>query len=77
MVDEARVQRLLRHLIDTVAFLEDEAAAPAEVRTERRWMDSIKYNFIAAIGCAIVIGQHICADEGGALRVPIQKSSRS
>ncbi|MDQ1248092.1 MAG: hypothetical protein QG597_2464 [Actinomycetota bacterium] len=61
MVDEARVQRLLRHLVDTVQYLESEAASPAEIRRQRRWLDSVKYNFIAAIECAVDIGQHICA----------------
>ena len=64
MVDEARVQRLLRHLVDTVQYLEAEAASPAEIRRQRRWLDSVKYNFIAAIECAVDIGQHICAVRG-------------
>lgn len=64
MVDEARVQRLLRHLVDTVQYLESEAASPAEIRRQRRWLDSVKYNFIAAIECAVDIGQHICAVRG-------------
>ena len=64
MVDEARVQRLLRHLVDTIGYLESEAGADASLRTQRRWLDSIKYNFITAIECAVDIGQHICATQG-------------
>ena len=66
MVDEARVQRLLRHLVDTIGYLESEAGADADasLRAQRRWLDSIKYNFITAIECAVDVGQHICATQG-------------
>lgn len=64
MVDEFRVRRLLRQATDTVEFLDEEADADAEVRAQRRWLDSIKYNFIAAIECCVDVGQHICAVNG-------------
>ncbi len=64
MVDELRVRRLLRQVTDTVAFLDDEAGVDADVRSQRRWLDSIKYNFIAAIECCIDVGQHLCAVQG-------------
>ena len=64
MVDEVRVRRLLRQAMDTVAFLDEEAAAAASIRSERRWLDSIKYNFIAAIECCVDVGQHLCAVQG-------------
>ncbi len=64
VVDEVRLQRLLRQMLDTVAFLTAEAGAPVEIRNQRRWLDSIKYNFITAIECAVDVGQHICAVRG-------------
>ena len=64
MVDELRVRRLLRQAMDTVAFLDAEAGAATEVQAQRRWLDSIKYNFIAVIECCVDVGQHICAVKG-------------
>lgn len=63
MVDELRVQRLLRGIADTVAFLESERDQPEQVRAQRRWLDSVKYNFVAAIEAAVDVGQHVCATE--------------
>lgn len=64
MVDELRVRRLLRQATDTVELLYEEAGADDAVRAQRRWLDSIKYNFIAAIECCVDVGQHICAVNG-------------
>ena len=64
MVDELRVRRLLRQAVDTVDFLDAEAVADPSIRAERRWLDSIKYNFIAAIECCVDVGQHLCAVHG-------------
>lgn len=64
MVDELRVRRLLRQIIDVVDFLEAEAGAEPAIRGHRRWLDSIKYNFIAAIECCVDLGQHLCAVQG-------------
>lgn len=64
MVDAVRVQRLLRHLVDTIGYLEAEAAVDSQTRRQRRWLDSIKYNVVVAIEAAIDIGQHLCATEG-------------
>ena len=64
MVDELRLRRLLRQAVDTVDFLDAEAVADPSIRAERRWLDSIKYNFIAAIECCVDVGQHLCAVRG-------------
>lgn len=64
MVDEMRVQRLLRQASDVVDFLDAEALADASIRAHRRWLDSVKYNFVVAIGCCVDVGQHLCAVEG-------------
>jgi uncharacterized protein YutE (UPF0331/DUF86 family) len=64
VVDELRVRRLLRQAVDTVDFLDAEAVADPSIRAERRWLDSIKYNFIAAIECCVDVGQHLCAVHG-------------
>jgi uncharacterized protein YutE (UPF0331/DUF86 family) len=64
VVDELRVRRLLRQVTDTVDFLDAEAVADSSIRTHRRWLDSVKYNFIAGIECCVDIGQHLCAVEG-------------
>ena len=61
MVDEMRVHRLLRQVSDTVDFLEAEAVAEPSTRAQRRWLDSVKYNFVVAIECCVDIGQHLCA----------------
>lgn len=64
MVDEMRVRRLLRQAADVVDFLESEAAADETIRSQRRWLDSIKYNFVVAIECCVDVGQHLCAVQG-------------
>ncbi len=64
MVDEVRVRRLLRQAVDIVDFLDAEAVAEPTVRAHRRWLDSVKYNFIASIGCCVDVGQHLCAVQG-------------
>ena len=64
MVDEVRVRRLLRQVMDIVDFLDAEAVADPAVRAHRRWLDSVKYNFIAAIECCVDVAQHLCAVQG-------------
>ena len=64
MVDEVRVRRLLRQVSDVVGFLDAEAVAEDAVRAQRRWLDSIKYNFVVAIECCVDVGQHLCAVQG-------------
>ena len=64
MVDELRLRRVLRQAVDTVDFLDAEAVADPSIRAERRWLDSIKHNFIAAIECCLDVGQHLCAVQG-------------
>ncbi|MGB7981735.1 MAG: DUF86 domain-containing protein [Candidatus Nanopelagicales bacterium] len=59
-----RVQRLLRQAADVADFLDAEASASDEVRAQRRWLDSVKYNFIVAIECCVDVGQHLCAVQG-------------
>lgn len=64
MVDELRVSRLLRQAADVVDFLDTEAGLDASIRSQRRWLDSVKYNFIVAIECCVDVGQHVCAARG-------------
>ena len=64
MVDEMRVQRLLRRASDVVDFLDSEASADERIRAQRRWLDSVKYNFVVAIECCVDVGQHLCAVQG-------------
>ena len=64
MVDEMRVHRLLRQASDVVDFLDVEAVADDAIRAQRRWLDSVKYNFLVAIECCVDVGQHLCAVQG-------------
>lgn len=64
MVDEMRVHRLLRQATDVVDFLDAEASADDAIRAQRRWLDSVKYNFVVAIECCVDVGQHLCAVQG-------------
>jgi uncharacterized protein YutE (UPF0331/DUF86 family) len=64
VVDEMRVHRLLRQAADVVDFLDAEAGADEGIREQRRWLDSVKYNFIVAIECCVDVGQHLCAVQG-------------
>lgn len=64
MVDEMRVQRLLRQAADVADFLDAEADATVGAGEKRRWLDSVKYNFIVAIECCVDVGQHLCAVQG-------------
>ncbi len=64
MVDEMRVHRLLRRASDVIDFLDAEAAADDAIRAQRRWLDSVKYNFVVAIECCVDVGQHLCAVQG-------------
>ena len=64
MVDEARVERLLRSLSDDLAYLEDESSADAERRADPAWLRAVKYTFVTAIEAAVDIAQHFCATQG-------------
>lgn len=64
MVDQVRLARLLRQITDIADFLQSETEVGVEVRAQRRWLDSIKYNFVASIECCVDVGQHICAVRG-------------
>lgn len=64
MVDEARVERLLRAVADDLAFLRAEAAAPAERRDDPAWLRAVKYSFVTAIEACLDVAQHLCASEG-------------
>lgn len=66
MVDEPRVQRLLRRLLDDVATLR-ELGASSEV-PQRARLGAIKYAFVTAIEGCVRIAQHLGASEGW--RVP-------
>jgi uncharacterized protein YutE (UPF0331/DUF86 family) len=59
-----RVHRLLRQATDVIDFLDAEAAADEAIRAQRRWLDSVKYNFVVAIECCVDVGQHLCAVQG-------------
>lgn len=64
MVDPLRVQRLLRSVTDELAFLDAEADAGANRRSDAIWLRGIKYSFIAAIEACVDIAHHLCATAG-------------
>jgi uncharacterized protein YutE (UPF0331/DUF86 family) len=53
VVDETRVQRLLRAVADDLAVLRSAAAASPEQRSEPLWMRGVKYTFVTAIEACI------------------------
>ncbi|KNX38672.1 type VII toxin-antitoxin system HepT family RNase toxin [Luteipulveratus halotolerans] len=77
MVDQVRVQRLLRGLSDDIAFLRRESDASPSRRADEVWLRGVKYSFITAIEAAVDVAQHISAtrgwgppsDNGDAMRV--------
>lgn len=64
MVDEVRVQRLLRAVADDLAVLRTEAGADDTRRADELWLRGIKYSFVTAIEACVDIAQHVCASEG-------------
>jgi uncharacterized protein YutE (UPF0331/DUF86 family) len=64
VVDEVRVERLLRSLSDDLAYLRDESTAVAERRADPAWLRAVKYTFITAIEASVDIAQHFCATQG-------------
>lgn len=77
VVDEIRVQRLMRSATDALALLDAERSASAERRQDPVWLPGVKYLLIAAIESCIDIAQHICSaerwstpsDNGAAMRL--------
>lgn len=82
MVDEVRLQRLLRGITDDVAVLAAESAADDVRRQDAMWLRGVKYAFITAIEGCVDVAQHICAargwgppdDNGDAVRILGQKA---
>jgi uncharacterized protein YutE (UPF0331/DUF86 family) len=65
MVDARRVRRLLQHIEDDLAFLDERARADrAPLRANRERMAALKYVFVTAIEACIDVAQHLCASEG-------------
>ena len=64
MVDELRVQRLLRSISDDLSVLRAEANADPARRADELWLRGIKYCFVTAIEGCIDVAQHMCAAEG-------------
>lgn len=64
MVDEVRVERLLRAITDDLAFLRLEADADAARRDDPAWLRAVKYAFVTTIEACVDVAQHLCASEG-------------
>ncbi len=64
MVDEVRVERLLRSLSDDVAYLREESLADEDRRADPAWLRAVKYTFVTAIEAMVDVAQHFCATEG-------------
>jgi uncharacterized protein YutE (UPF0331/DUF86 family) len=64
VVDEVRVERLLRAITDDLAFLRAEAGADAARRDDPTWLRAVKYAFVTAIEACLDVAQHMCASEG-------------
>lgn len=64
MVDEVRVERLLRAITDDLAFLRVEAGADAARRDDPAWLRAVKYAFVTTIEACVDVAQHLCASEG-------------
>jgi len=64
VVDEVRVERLLRAITDDLAFLRTEAAAGAARRADPTWLRAVKYAFVTAIEACLDVAQHLSASEG-------------
>jgi uncharacterized protein YutE (UPF0331/DUF86 family) len=64
VVDEVRVERLLRSLSDDLAYLREESLAEDDRRADSAWLRAVKYTFVTAIEASVDIAQHFCATEG-------------
>ncbi|WP_147919073.1 type VII toxin-antitoxin system HepT family RNase toxin [Ruania zhangjianzhongii] len=64
MVDLLRIQRLLRGITEELSFLDGEARAGAERRSDPIWLRGVKYSFVAAIEAGVDTAQHLCASAG-------------
>lgn len=64
MVDEVRVQRLLRSVTDDLAVLRGETNAGDTRRADALWLRGVKYTFVTAIEGCVDVAQHVCASEG-------------
>jgi len=64
VVDEVRIERLLRAVADDLAFLDDESTAGEERRDDPAWLRGVKYAFVTAIEAYVDVAQHLCASEG-------------
>ncbi|CAN5660754.1 MAG: type VII toxin-antitoxin system HepT family RNase toxin [Ilumatobacteraceae bacterium] len=62
MVDEPRVQRLLRRVVEDVATLRELGSS--EDVSQRVRLGAIKYAFVTAIEGCVRVGQHLGASEG-------------
>jgi len=68
VVDELRVQRLLRAITDDLSVLRIEATADAERRTDPLWLRGIKYTFVTAIeACSTSLNISVQPKGGGRL----------
>ncbi|MDQ3462683.1 MAG: DUF86 domain-containing protein [Actinomycetota bacterium] len=67
MVDERRVERLLRRITQDVAVLRRRADdVPVPPAGQRDRLDALKYTLVTAIEGCIGVAQHICASESWA-----------
>lgn len=64
MVDEVRVLRLLRAIIDDLSVLRRESDADDERRADPIWLRGVKYTFVKAIEACVDVAQDICARQG-------------
>lgn len=67
VVDERRVERLLRTISQDVAVLRRRAGPVPVPHAERRdHLDALKYTLVTAIEGCIGVAQHLCASESWA-----------
>jgi uncharacterized protein YutE (UPF0331/DUF86 family) len=64
VVDEVRVLRLLRAIVDDVTVLRTEGGATPDRRADPLWLRGVKYTFVTAIEACVDVAQHLCASEG-------------
>lgn len=69
MVNPEKITSMLENLGGYLEILREHAAMGREtLLSDRKALDSAKYNFVVAIECCIDIGNHVIASEG--LRTP-------
>ncbi|MDQ3304556.1 MAG: hypothetical protein M3535_00985 [Actinomycetota bacterium] len=67
MVDERRVEQLLRRVAQDIAVLRRRGRIePTPPATERDRLDALKYTFVTAIEGCVGVAHHLCASEGWA-----------